>query len=52
MRDSTVDRERPAPRPRVLLADDHGLMRAGLRFVLEAKGDLEVVGEPRTGRRR
>jgi DNA-binding NarL/FixJ family response regulator len=49
MSNSTVDRERAAPRPRVLLVDDHGLMRAGLRFVLEARGDLEVVGEASDG---
>jgi DNA-binding NarL/FixJ family response regulator len=49
MSNRTVDRERPAPRPRVLLVDDHGLMRAGLRLVLEAGGDLEVVGEASDG---
>jgi DNA-binding NarL/FixJ family response regulator len=30
---------------RVLLADDHPLMRSGLRAALEAAGDLLVVGE-------
>jgi NarL family two-component system response regulator LiaR len=33
----------------VLLADDHDLVREGLRAVLEAEGDLEVVGEARDG---
>jgi DNA-binding NarL/FixJ family response regulator len=49
MRDGMVDREKPDPRPRVLLVDDHGPMRAGLRFVLEANNNLEVVGEASDG---
>lgn len=32
-------------RIRVLLADDHALIREGLRGVVELEGDLEVVGE-------
>jgi len=32
-------------RIRVLLADDHTLVRAGLRKILEHNGDVEVVGE-------
>lgn len=32
-------------RTRVLLADDHTLVRAGLRKILEQEGDLQVVGE-------
>jgi DNA-binding NarL/FixJ family response regulator len=35
---------------RVLLADDHALMREGLRALLTAATDIEVVGEVRTGR--
>lgn len=34
---------------RVLLADDHTLMRAGLRALLGTAADIEVVGEVRTG---
>lgn len=34
----------------VLLADDHTLVREGLRALLEAAGDIEVVGEASTGR--
>lgn len=30
---------------RVLLADDHGLVRAGVRKILEAQREVEVVGE-------
>ena len=30
---------------RVLIADDQAIVRAGLRVVLEASGDIEVVGE-------
>ena len=36
-------------RPTVLLVDDHDFMRAGLRFILEAKTDLEVAGEASDG---
>jgi DNA-binding NarL/FixJ family response regulator len=36
-------------RARVLLVDDHDFMRAGLRFVLEAKTDLVVAGEASDG---
>lgn len=34
---------------RVLLADDHAVLRAGLRLLLEAESDMEVVGEAGTG---
>lgn len=33
----------------VLLADDHGLVRAGIRRVLEESGDMLVVGEAANG---
>lgn len=35
---------------RVLLADDHTLVRAGIRRLLESFGDFEVVAEARSGR--
>jgi DNA-binding NarL/FixJ family response regulator len=35
---------------RVLLADDHAVVRAGLKAVLGAARDIEVVGEAKTGR--
>jgi two-component system response regulator NreC len=35
---------------RVLLADDHQLMRSGLRLMLEREPDLTVVGEAGDGR--
>ena len=34
---------------RVLIADDHALLRDGLRAILEAQDDLEVVGEASDG---
>ena len=37
-------------RTRILLADDHGLVRRGLRLVLDAQPDLEVVCEAADGR--
>ncbi|WP_432278192.1 response regulator transcription factor, partial [Nocardia carnea] len=30
---------------RVLLADDHAAIRAGLRMILDTAGDIDVVGE-------
>jgi len=35
---------------RILLADDHTVMRAGLRALLERQPNLEVVGEAEDGR--
>jgi PAS domain S-box-containing protein len=46
----------PAPRPRrsdrcrVLIVDDHRIVREGLRELLDAETDLEVVGEAAGGR--
>ncbi|MFF5208253.1 response regulator [Streptosporangium sp. NPDC000396] len=34
---------------RVLIADDEALVRSGLRMILEAAGDMVVVGEARDG---
>jgi DNA-binding NarL/FixJ family response regulator len=34
---------------RVLLADDHALVRSGLRAVLDSEGDIEVVAEASDG---
>ena len=34
----------------VLLADDHTLMRQGVRSLLQAQSDIEIVGEAGTGR--
>jgi DNA-binding NarL/FixJ family response regulator len=36
---------------RVLLADDHRLVRTGFRVILESEDDLEVVGEAADGAR-
>src|ERR1035438_9860636 len=35
---------------RILLADDHKLMRSGLRVLLEQQSDLSVAGEASDGR--
>lgn len=35
---------------RIVLADDHGLIRKGLRFVLERESGIEVIGEAGDGR--
>jgi DNA-binding NarL/FixJ family response regulator len=34
---------------RVVIADDQAMMRAGFRMILEAQGDIEVVGEADDG---
>lgn len=34
----------------VFLADDHAVVRDGLRFLLEAEGDIKVVGDAADGR--
>lgn len=38
-----------APAIRILIADDHAVVRAGLRLLLEIEEDLEVVGEAGSG---
>jgi len=38
------------PKITVLLADDHAVVRQGLRRVLQAEPDIEIVGEAETGR--
>ena len=35
---------------RIMLADDHSILREGLRALLEREQDLEVVGEAGDGR--
>jgi DNA-binding NarL/FixJ family response regulator len=37
-------------RVRVLLADDHGVVRKGLRFLLAQEPDIEIAGEAEDGR--
>src|SRR2546423_9425116 len=34
---------------RVVLADDHDILRQGLKLLLEAQQDITIVGEARTG---
>src|SRR5471032_3097794 len=34
----------------VLLVEDHTIVRQGLRLLIEADGDIEIVGEAKTGR--
>ncbi len=35
---------------RVLLADDHKILRQGVRLLIDSQADMEVVGEAKTGR--
>ncbi len=40
----------PAVRPtRILIADDHAIVREGIRMILTAQGDFTVAGEARDG---
>ena len=34
---------------RVLVADDHGIVRAGIKLLLERQADLDVVAEAEDG---
>lgn len=40
----------PPPKIRILLADDHSVVRHGFRRILEEQADMEVVGEAANGR--
>ena len=33
------------PRTRIVIADDHAVVRAGLRTLIDGQADMEVVGE-------
>ncbi len=45
-----LDKRETVDQPiRVLLADDHDILRQGLRLLLQAQPDIIVVGEARTG---
>ena len=34
---------------RILIADDHGIVRSGLRMLLEHQDDIEVIAEASDG---
>jgi len=38
------------PRIRILLADDHAVVRQGFKMILDAQPDMEIVGEAGNGR--
>ncbi len=42
--------KRMAEKIRVFLADDHAILRDGLRYILEAEGNISVIGEASDGR--
>jgi len=44
-----VSRSAVARKIRVLIVDDHELVRAGLRSLLQPEADIEIVGEVATG---
>jgi len=43
------DNEEKESTIRVLLADDHAVVRAGIRQFLERAGDIQVIGEVSDG---
>jgi len=43
-------RKKPMQKIRVILADDHTVVRQGLRALLIAEGDIDIVGEAENGR--
>jgi NarL family two-component system response regulator LiaR len=45
-----IDARSEATPARLLIADDYALLRTGMRAMLEAEPDLEVVGEAENGR--
>jgi two-component system response regulator NreC len=45
-RDDELGEDRPI---RIVIADDHAVLRAGLRLLLDAEPDMEVVGEAGNG---
>jgi len=45
------DRRGNGERVRILLVDDHALVRLGMRSILEREPDFEIVGEAEDGRR-
>ena len=45
------DRRSSGERVRILLVDDHALVRVGMRSILEREPDFEIVGEAEDGRR-
>ncbi len=45
-----IDARSDSTPARLLIADDHALLRTGMRAMLEAEPDLEVVGEAANGR--
>src|SRR5436189_3377885 len=47
---TTKEQETEQMKIRILLADDHTILRAGLRMMLNAQPDMEVVGEAQDGR--
>src|SRR6266849_7801042 len=47
LRSTSIDRKRQ--RIRILIADDHPVFRYGLRMLLQAEADLQIVGEAADG---
>ena len=44
-----MDASKQQPGIRVLLVDDHSVVRDGLRMLLESAGDVEIIGEAANG---
>jgi two-component system response regulator NreC len=49
MTETTTHQEQPSQKIRILLADDHTILRSGLRMLLESNPAIEVIGEAGDG---
>ncbi|HLG14598.1 MAG TPA: response regulator transcription factor [Blastocatellia bacterium] len=45
-----MGKQPPSKKLKILLADDHAILRAGLRLLVNAEPDMEVVGEAADGK--
>lgn len=50
LKQEAPQRQHTAPPIRVLLADDHDILREGLKALLSVQGEMTIVGEAYTGR--
>ncbi|MBI3914161.1 MAG: response regulator transcription factor [Chloroflexi bacterium] len=49
IRNPKLERVTRLPKIKLLLVDDHAIVRAGVRMLLESQDDMEIVGEVETG---
>lgn len=47
--DNSLDLARPLPPVRLLVVDDHGIVRDGITLLLEQEDDIQIIGHAATG---